>query len=188
VPDATDLELVDRFRRDKDQSAFEELVRRHGRWIERLCARLLRSDTLAAYAAQEVFTRAFERIDTLRGENVAGWLKVIAVHTSLNLIEREKRWAPLEHAGTPAAVGPAADVQLIGIERLALAQRLIARLSQKQKIVFCLKYIDGCSYEEIERLTGFSSTEVKSYLQNARRNFENWWRAGEEAAWMPFDR
>ena len=41
-----------------------------------------------------------------------------------------------------------------------------------------MKYIDGCSYEDIERLTGFRANEVKSYIQNARRNFTNWWEAG----------
>jgi RNA polymerase sigma-70 factor (ECF subfamily) len=152
--------------------------------VERVCARLLRSDTLAPDAAQEVFARAFQRAATLRGENVPGWLKAIAVNTCLNIIDREKRWAPLEHAGAPAASEPAADAKLIAAERLATARRLIAQLPQKQKVVFCLKYIDGCSYDDIERLTGFSNKDVKSYLQNARRNFGNWWRAaGEGDAW-----
>jgi DNA-directed RNA polymerase specialized sigma24 family protein len=48
-----------------------------------------------------------------------------------------------------------------------------------------MKYIDECSYQEIERLTGFSANEVKSHLQNARRNFINRWRetVTKETAW-----
>ena len=42
-----------------------------------------------------------------------------------------------------------------------------------------MKYIDGCSYEDIQRLTGFTANEVKSYIQNARRNFTNWWEQSE---------
>jgi RNA polymerase sigma-70 factor (ECF subfamily) len=180
VPEETDLELVARFRRSGDEAAFEALVRRHRPWILRVCARLLRSETLAHDAAQEVFLRAMDRLESFRGENFAGWLKVIAVNGCLNTIDREKRWAPLEDAGAPASSDAPADERLVQTERAAHATKLIARLPQKQKIVFCMKYIDGCSYQEIERLTGFSANEVKSFLQNARRNFENWWRAEEE--------
>jgi RNA polymerase sigma-70 factor (ECF subfamily) len=179
VADETDLELVRRFR-EGDRGAFERLVVRHRPWVQRVCARLLRSDASANDAAQDVFTRAFERIESQRGENVAGWLKAIAVNTCLNTIDREKRWAPLEDAGEPRAADPQPDQRLLRAERLAHARRLIARLPQKQKIVFCMKYIDECSYEEIERLTGFSNKEVKSFLQNARRNVENWWREEQE--------
>ena len=41
-----------------------------------------------------------------------------------------------------------------------------------------MKYIEGYSYGRIKELTGFSDMQVKSYLQNARRNFEQWWRNG----------
>jgi DNA-directed RNA polymerase specialized sigma24 family protein len=38
-----------------------------------------------------------------------------------------------------------------------------------------MKYIDGYSYHQIRELSGFSDKQVKSYLQNARRNFERAW-------------
>jgi RNA polymerase sigma factor (sigma-70 family) len=183
VPEESDLELVERFRRTRDDAGFEELVRRHRPWVVRVCARLLRADAAAQDAAQEVFLRAVDRLDSFRGDNFAGWLKAIAVNCCLNTIDREKRWAPLEAAGAPAAETPGAEDRLVQSERAAQVARLIARLPPKQKIVFCMKYIDGCSYQEIERLTGFTGNEVKSFLQNARRNVENWWRAAEGSGW-----
>lgn len=184
VADEPDLALVARIRQLDDRAAFDRLVVRHQRWVHGLCARLLRSDDLAKDATQDVFTRALERLDTLRGDNFTGWLKAIAVNSCLNMIDRQKRWAPLDDAETRASAEPGPDRRLLQSERLAQARRLIARLPEKQRIVFCLKYIDGCSYEDIERLTGFSSNEVKSFLQNARRNFESGCRAeGTESAW-----
>jgi RNA polymerase sigma-70 factor (ECF subfamily) len=184
VSDASDMELVRRARDQDSGEAFDELVARHQRWIQGVCARLLRSDDRGRDAAQEVFARALERLSTLRGENFPGWLKVIALNHCLNVIDREKRWRPLDEAAETRAPEPAADLQLLQAERLTLARRLIARLPEKQKIVFCLKYVDGCSYGDIARLTGFTDHEVKSFLQNARRNFDNWCRAeGEASAW-----
>lgn len=180
-----DLELLARYRAG-DSAAFESLVSRHQRWLQRVCFRFLRSQEAAKDATQDVFARVLDKLDTFRGDNFAGWLKVIAVNVCLNIIEREKRWAPLDPAQPFRSDAVPADVQLIGAERSARARRIIERLSPKQKIVFCMKYLDGCSYREIEELTGFSSHEVKSYLQNARRNFENGWRSEEDgngAAW-----
>lgn len=167
-----------------ERAEFDQLVARHRPWVQSLCARLLRSPDRARDAAQEVFTRALEALDTLRDENFAGWLKAIAVNCCLNIIDREKRWAPIEDAGTPAAALPGPERQLLDAEALGQVRQVIARLPEKQRIVFCLKYIDGCSYRDIEQLTGFSGAEVKSFIQNARRNFENWCRAeGIEQAW-----
>jgi RNA polymerase sigma-70 factor (ECF subfamily) len=179
VSERSDLELVERFRRFGDRPAFDQLVERHQRWVRGVCARILRSDDLADDAAQEVFARALSNIGSWRGDNFPGWLKAIAVNCSLTVVDREKRWAPLEQA--PEAADRARDPEqlLIAESQSLRARSLIARLPDKQRIVFVMKYLDGCSYEDIERLTGFTAKEVKSFLQNARRNFTNWWAAGE---------
>jgi RNA polymerase sigma-70 factor (ECF subfamily) len=178
------MELVRQVRDEGRREAFDELVARHETWVRGVCARLLRSSDRARDATQEVFARALERLPALRGENFPGWLKAIAVNHCLTTIDREKRWLPLEHAGHVPAADPPPDSHVLRAETLALARRLIARLPEKQKIVFCMKYIDSCSYEDISRLTGFTANEVKSFLQNARRNVENWSRAeGGASAW-----
>ena len=185
MSEAPDLELVERYRRFGDHAAFDQLIQKHQRWVRGVCARILRSDDLAQDAAQEVFTRALGNLAAWRGDNFPGWLKAIAVNCSLTIVDREKRWAPLEHAPETYAPAPDPEQALLASDRSEKARALIARLPDKQRIVFVLKYVDGCSYEDIERLTGFSSKEVKSFLQNARRNFENWCRAeGVASAWQ----
>ena len=175
MSEATDLELVERYRRFGDHAAFDQLIRKHQRWVRGVCARILRSDDLAQDAAQEVFTRALSHLDAWRGDNFPGWLKAIAVNCSLTIVDREKRWAPLEQAPETPDRARDPEQQLIAEAQSARARAVIAQLPDKQRIVFVMKYLDGCSYEDIERLTGFSSKEVKSFLQNARRNFTNWW-------------
>jgi RNA polymerase sigma-70 factor (ECF subfamily) len=180
VSEPTDLELADRFRRFGDRNAFDRLVERHQRWVLGVCARILRSDEPAKDACQEVFTRALGAIGDWRGDNFPGWLKAIAVNCSLTIVDREKRWAPIETVMEPPAPAPDPEAELLAAERSAQARALIARLPEKQRLVFVMKYIDGCSYDDIERLTGFSNKEVKSFLQNARRNFGNWWADSPE--------
>ena len=178
MPEPPDLELVERFRRFGDRPAFDRLVERHQKWVRGVCARILRSDDLADDAAQEVFAKALANIASWRGDNFPGWLKAIAVNSSLTIVDREARWTPLEHM--PEAIDRQRDPEalLIAGRQSARARSLIAQLPDKQRVCFVMKYIDGCSYDAIERLTGFSANEVKSYIQNARRNFTNWWESG----------
>ncbi len=180
MSEPTDLELADRFRRFGDRAAFDRLVERHQGWVRGVCARILRSDDLAGDAAQEVFTRALGHLDSWRGDNFPGWLKAIAVNCALTIVDREKRWAPLEPLPDRAAPERNPEQLLVAAEQSALARELIARLPEKQRLVFVMKYVDGCSYDDIARLTGFTGNEVKSFLQNARRNFSNWWTAAEK--------
>jgi RNA polymerase sigma-70 factor (ECF subfamily) len=175
VSGPTDLELVDRFRRFNDRPAFDRLVERHQGWVRSVCARILRSDELARDATQEVFTRALTNLDGWRGDNFPGWLKAIAVNCSLTIVDREKRWAPLDQAAEPPLPDRDPEQLLLSSERSAHTRALIARLPDKQRLVFVMKYIDGYSYQDIARLTGFSDKEVKSFLQNARRNFSIAW-------------
>src|SRR5579863_8114783 len=99
--DVQDLELVNRFLETKQESHFEALMARHRNWIFAICRRFLRSEADARDATQEVFARCFENLHTLRGANVPGWLKAIAVNTCLNILEKEKRWTPLEKEHEP---------------------------------------------------------------------------------------
>jgi RNA polymerase sigma-70 factor (ECF subfamily) len=179
-----DLDLLARVR-DGDRSAFDTLAARHRPWVYRVCLRFLRSADAAGDATQDVFVRALERVDTCRGDNFAGWLKAIAVNTCLNVIDRDKRWGKLAPHDDLVAPAPPIDRQLADAEQRARVHEVIAGLPPKQRLVFVMKYIDECSYQEIERLTGFSANEVKSHLQNARRNFINRWRetVTKETAW-----
>lgn len=175
MAEPSDLDLVERFRRFNDRPAFDRLVERHQGWVRGVCGRILRSDELAGDAAQEVFARALTHLDDWRGGNFPGWLKAIAVNCSLTIVDREKRWAPLDQVPETPAAAPDPEQRLLSSERSDRARALIARLPEKQRLVFVMKYIDGCSYHDIGRLTGFTDKEVKSFLQNARRNFSNWW-------------
>jgi len=43
-------------------------------------------------------------------------------------------------------------------------------LDEKQRVCFLLHYVEGDSYEQISRRTGYTLDQVRSYIQNAKRN------------------
>jgi len=137
------------------------LVRRHGRAVFALC--LARSDSVhdAEDAMQEALAKAVRHLPALREPDKArAWLMQIARRTCADRIRRRRPAAalPEEVPATPEA--PAGR-----FEQLHAA---IARLSEEQRDVITLYYLDGRSSESVAATLGISPSAVRQRLVRAR--------------------
>ena len=57
-------------------------------------------------------------------------------------------------------------------KQLTLMESAIKELNPEQKICIELFYLQERSYEEVEKTTGYTMKEVKSYIQNGKRNLK----------------
>ena len=94
---APDAELVARCRAG-DQAAWEALVDRYGRYVHAIVCRVYRLEAHDAEDAfQDVFTRVFERLDTLRdGEALRPWIAQTARNCAVDALRRSGREVPVE--------------------------------------------------------------------------------------------
>ena len=106
----TDRELIERVLAG-DGRAERALYDAHVDRVFRLCYRLSNGDASRAEDfAQETFVRAFERLNTFRGDAaLATWLHSIAVSVALNGMRRVKRWNEREVALEDAPMAGEAD-------------------------------------------------------------------------------
>lgn len=178
-----DAELVARVQRG-DQRAFEMLVVKYQRRIERLIARMIRDVDLVEDIAQETFIRAYRALPGFRGESAFyTWLYRIAVNTAKKAMIGLKRDPLL----TEAAMGgggeddddsPAVDRDLTDGEtpESTLASRQIAEtvnaavaaLSEDLRQAITLREIEGLSYEEIAEMMNCPIGTVRSRIYRAR--------------------
>ena len=155
-----------------DRLAFDRILEKYHARIQKYCCRVLGSPDKAQEATQEVFARAFEKLHTLReGHKLGAWLKSIAVNYCLNLAHHERPYVDQSDVGESVPSTELTPEQhLIACERQRFFDKLIERLPVPQGVAFRLMYVDGYTYQEIAQLTGLSGKQVKSHLQNARRN------------------
>ena len=109
----------------------------------------------------------------LAGVYLPGWLSKIARHVCIDWIRREARVLGIEseQASTDSEVRILTALQI---------RSVLKKLPENQRRCLKLFYIEGYTAREVAKATGFTGKQVKSYLQNGRRNFMHAWRAVEK--------
>lgn len=194
--DATDAEperaLISRLL-EGDDSAFDEVVRRHQEPLLRFALGLLGDLDEAADVVQETFICAYERIAGFRGgSTLYTWLYRIAYNRSISLLRRRKvrRLLRLDRHGEDgegegagvrlqlvAADDPGADLERA--ERMRQVERAIASLPPRQRSIFVMRHFEGLSHGEIARIAGRSEGAIRAgYFHAVRKVRDAVRRAG----------
>ncbi len=181
--DDTDLLLVQRAQQG-DSRAFEMLVIKYQRRLERLIARMVRDVDLVQDIAQESFIRAYRALPQFRGDSAFyTWLYRIAVNTAKKALVDLKR-DPLVTESALAGASDEDDETYRGGRELSdgstpeslLASKEIAEtvnaaieaLSDDLRQAITLREIEGLSYEEIADLMNCPIGTVRSRIFRAR--------------------
>jgi RNA polymerase sigma-70 factor (ECF subfamily) len=180
APDA-DAPLIERVKQG-DVKAFEMLVVKYQRRIERLIGRMVRDVDLVPDIAQETFIRAYRAIPQFRGDSAFyTWLYRIAVNTAKKTLMELKRdplvteaarasrdeedEAPREHEMSD---GETPDAVLASKQIAAAVNFAIEALSEDLRQAITLREIEGLSYEEIAELMNCPIGTVRSRIFRAR--------------------
>ena len=180
----TDLMLVERTVAG-DQKAFELLVIKYQRRIERLIGRMVRDVDLVEDIAQETFIRAYRALAQFRGEaQFYTWLYRIAVNTAKKALGELKR-DPLVVESALRGGGGDDDDETSALENeltsaetpeTVLAAKEIATavnaamdaLPEELRQAVTLREIEGLSYEEIAEVMSCPIGTVRSRIFRAR--------------------
>ena len=171
-----DAGLVERAR-EGERMAFEELYRRHRNHVYGLVWRLCGGDhALAEDLLQEAFVRAWQKLDSFRGDSRFGtWLHRLSANVALS--ERRSR---MRRVGRETELEGAVERQATGEKDVYAGQRMdleqaIARLPERARTVLILFDIEGYSHAEIANLAGMAEGSSKAQLHRARKLVREEW-------------
>jgi RNA polymerase sigma-70 factor (ECF subfamily) len=179
---AADALLVERVKQG-DVRAFEMLVVKYQRRLERLIGRMVRDVDLVQDIAQESFIRAYRAIPQFRGESAFyTWLYRIAVNTAKKALVDMKR-DPLvfesaralgedgeetSRAENELTDGETPEALLASKEVAAAVNSAVQALSEDLRQAITLREIEGLSYEEIAEVMNCPIGTVRSRIFRAR--------------------
>ncbi|HMN75506.1 MAG TPA: RNA polymerase sigma factor RpoE [Burkholderiaceae bacterium] len=177
-----DAPLVERVKRG-DQRAFEMLVVKYQRRVERLIGRMVRDADLVPDIAQESFIRAYRALPNFRGDSAFyTWLYRIAVNTAKKALMELKR-DPLVTQAALASREEEDETSRVENElsdgetpESLMASKQIAQevnaaveaLSEDLRQAITLREIEGLSYEDIAEVMNCPIGTVRSRIFRAR--------------------
>jgi RNA polymerase sigma-70 factor (ECF subfamily) len=158
-----------------DTMAFSYIVEKYQQPVHNLCYRMLGNVDDAEDAAQEVFARAFFKLDSYDDSSrFSTWLFSIASHYCIDKLRKRRfnlvDWADLgSWYHFPDQATPQPEKVLLEAEAAQEMQNLLSTLPPDYRIAIILKYWHAMSYQEIAQMLETTVSAIKSKLFRARR-------------------
>jgi RNA polymerase sigma factor (sigma-70 family) len=171
----SDQELLERFYLTRDNALLGILLQRYTLLLLGVCMKYLKNEEEARDSVQQVFLKAITELHKYRVEFFKSWLYMVAKnHCLMKLRDRHGRIAidiKEQMAVTPAE-DEGARPYIEKDRQLEMMNDCLQELNNDQKLCVTLFYLEKKSYQEIAEKTGYSLMQVKSYIQNGKRNLK----------------
>lgn len=167
----SEQELLRRFYQDRDKEWLGILLQRYTLLLLGVCMKYLKNEEAARDAVQQIFLKAITELEKYEVEFIKSWLYMIAKNHCLMQF-RDKNRQMVELSEQMVEVEDQEDALSIREKDQLLdwMHESIKNLNPEQQQCVTLFYLEKKSYQEVSELTGYSILQVKSSIQNGKRN------------------
>jgi RNA polymerase sigma factor (sigma-70 family) len=172
--DTADEELVNSYRLSADISVLGKLYERHMPLVFGVCLKYLKDEELARDAVMGIFEELVVKVKQHEVKQFRSWLYVLSRNHCLMQLRAGKKLPTVgmdEFMELSPVLHPE-DNDGNKEEALQALERCIDKLIPAQKQSVRLFYLEERCYKEIAEQTGYTLNEVKSYIQNGKRNLK----------------
>ncbi|MES2774940.1 MAG: sigma-70 family RNA polymerase sigma factor [Bacteroidota bacterium] len=173
----TDQELLQLFHRERDQQLLGHLLQRYTLLLLGVCMKYLKNEELAKDGVQQVFLKALQEVPRYEITYFKSWIYMVAKNYCLMYLRDHNKHIPDELKEQHSKVLPQDDDKEEKKEKehlLELIEQGLETLNTDQKTCVTLFYLQKKSYQEISSTTGHTLLQVKSHIQNGKRNIKIW--------------
>jgi len=175
-----DEEIIEKFKNDPDNKLLNELFTRYIHLTYNLCFKYLKNDDACKDAVIEIYEQIINDIRKYEIKHFKNWLYVKTKNYCLNN-NNQKNNSKIEliffeqidniFMEFPFFINHSTEeINIIDNNQM---ETVINKLNAKQKKCIQLFYFENNSYSEISDITGYDIKQVKSHLQNGKRNLKN---------------
>ncbi|HNP24132.1 MAG TPA: sigma-70 family RNA polymerase sigma factor [Panacibacter sp.] len=170
----SDNELLAQFYAQRDNKLLGALLQRYTMLLLGVCMKYLKNEEAAKDAVQQVFLKVIAELQKYKVDYFKSWLYMVARnHCLMQLRDKTgKMTREINESFQPAAEESGLESLREKDRLLGLIEQSMNELSAEQKTCVTLFYLQKKSYSDIVASTGFNIMQVKSYIQNAKRNLK----------------
>jgi RNA polymerase sigma factor (sigma-70 family) len=171
----TDQELLEQFHKDHDNEWLGILLQRYTLLLLGVCMKYLKNEEEAKDSVQQVFLKVIQELHKYKVEYFKSWLYMVAKNHCLMRL-REKQGKITAEVTDRLASHPEEEndrqALLQNDHTLELMGEALKELNDEQRQCVTLFYLQKKSYQQVSDETGYSMLQVKSYIQNGKRNLK----------------
>jgi len=169
-----DNELLQRFYADHDNEWLGILLQRYTMLLLGVCMKYLKNEEEAKDGVQQVFLKAINELHKYKVDYFKSWIYMVAKNHCLMKLRDKGKYTTEINEQLMATPDETIDKNNY-IEKDKVLNNMSAALTQlnnDQQVCITLFYLEKKSYQEIAAQTSFSLLQVKSHIQNGKRNLK----------------
>jgi RNA polymerase sigma factor (sigma-70 family) len=172
----TDQELLEGYKKHHQPNDLGMLLQRYTLLLLGVCMKYLKQEEAAKDAVQQIFSKVITEVDKYPIAHFKSWLYTIAKNHCFMQLRNKNHVLPETYLETKtdyiAEEWPFEPIEQIKEKEkmLALMELCLEKLHPNQKECLSLFYLHHYSYQKICQITGFTTMQVKSFIQNGKRN------------------
>jgi len=175
-----DEQLVVRYSQTHDKEIIGILYERYTHLLFTVSYKYLGNDADAEDTVMLVFEKLFELLKKSEIQNFKSWIYTITKNESLMHLRHKKSGERIIEDNLKkleTEIMESVELNHLfsagdGEQRIRYLETAITGLSSEQKQCIELFYLNEKSYREVEQITGYTYNEVKSHIQNGKRNLK----------------
>jgi RNA polymerase sigma-70 factor (ECF subfamily) len=173
VDHMTDSELLELYYQDKDPEWIGRLLERYTLLLLGVCMKYVKDENEAKDCVQQIFLKVLTEVSKYRIDYFKSWLYMVAKNHCLMRLRNNGIKGPKELKEEMLVHTEPEKEELIKNEQTYdLLEDAITELSEEQRQCVILFYLKKNSYQQVTEKTGFNLLQVKSYIQNGKRNLK----------------
>lgn len=170
-----DKELLEKYYLDGNNQWLGILLQRYTLLLLGVCIKYLKNEEEAKDSVQQIFIKVITEVNKYKIEYFKSWLYMVAKNYCLMKIRDSHGKIPVELNENVAAHHPDTDNLHELVDKditLTYIEEGLLHLNEEQKQCVTLFYLQKKSYNQITATTGFTTLQVKSFIQNGKRNLK----------------
>lgn len=176
----SDIELINLYKKKDDQLIIEEFFNRYSHLVFGICYKYLHNTDDSKDAVMEIFVQLKKLLKVNEIHNFKSWLYSVTKNYCLMKLraDSKKPNIPLpddEENETDFMEFPEFLHHINGSQEdqeIEHLEKLLELLDEGQKVCIKMFFLQNKSYKDINEVTGYTLKEVKSYIQNGKRNLK----------------
>jgi RNA polymerase sigma-70 factor (ECF subfamily) len=178
----SDEDLIQSYKANQNNIYLSELFERYTHLVFGVCMKYLKNKEESKDAVMEIFENLMKALHNHEIVNFKSWIYSVSKNHCLMILRKSKSSERIK-LNYMENIQP--DIMELHDyfhlhdeseikDKISQLQIAIEKLNEKQRRCIELLYLQDKSYEEVSVITGYSLNQVKSYIQNGKRNLKNY--------------